>query len=132
PRRLCRCRCRTGRRPPWTRRLPSRCRSFDARSSAFLRHLAQPERILELTLAHFRASLDAPAFRLGIEFLAGMSVAFARAGGRGLAASGGGLAGVAAGHCPRALSFPVGADMGLAFALLLGGAALGFLAFGAA
>src|SRR4051794_13221390 len=59
-----------------------------------------------------------------------MAIALAGAGGGRLASPRGGLAGVSSGHRPGAFALPVSSDMRFAFALLLGGAAAGFLAFG--
>src|SRR5207249_2151411 len=93
---------------------------------------AHPKRILQLTLAHLRTPLDAAALRLRVKFLAGMSISLAGTGGRGFAASRSGLAGIAARHRTGAFAFPVCADVRLAFALLLAGAAQRFLMLGLA
>src|SRR5207245_3059474 len=89
------------------------------------------ERVLHLPLRHLRTTFDVAALRPCIKFLARMPVALAGAGKRHLAAARRRLAGIAAAHRARALALSRGADAGLAFALLLRGAAARFLGLGA-
>src|SRR5512135_3114484 len=72
-----------------------------------------------------------PALGLGIEFLTRMAVKLAGAGRCRLASARGGLARVFPGHGAGAFTLPMGADAGLALALLLSGSSRSFLLFGA-
>ena len=69
--------------------------------------------------------------RLGIKFLPGVTIAFSGARPRGIAASCGRFAGISPTHSPCAFALAPRTDVGLAFAFLLRGPALRFLAFSA-
>src|ERR1700759_3487470 len=97
----------------------------------FVRGSAHSERVFELTLGHLRAALDVPRSRLGIKLPPGVAVRFAGAGNGCAVTARGLLARVASAHRLGALALARGADMRPAFAFLLGGAAMGFLALGA-
>src|SRR6516164_2817648 len=104
----------------------------NALRGASRKRLARSERVLQLSLAHPRSPFDVSPLGFGVKLLTCVSVKFPGAGNSCPMTARGLFARVAATHGPGALALAVGADVRLALALLLCGAALGFLALGLA
>src|ERR1700761_7985043 len=93
--------------------------------------LTQAQGVLELSLGHSGAPLDVPLPRLFIKLLSRVAVGMVGTGDCRAMATCGLLFGVPALHSLSAFALAIGADMRSAFAFLLSGLALCFLAFGA-